>query len=209
MLGLIICLAVFCLALLFLLVRQNDRSVKTANENGVLKGRLETIQASHASQTAPEDPVSVEGIEMAVRYSGYVPEKSEHWVRFLAAGDPYYIETDRLPTIFVLRQYSITPQELEMDLFRHAAHLMSDELIMVKAFIYDEWEEPTLRFAIAAIDANNDSLRENLTRYVTLIYNGRDKMHEIYAKLVKERKDASLSVSPYLPAKSSESKVLS
>ena len=209
MLGLIICLAVFCLALLFLLVRQNDRSVKTANENGVLKGRLETIQASHASQTAPEDPVSVEGIDMAVRYSGYVPEKSEHWVRFLAAGDPFYIETDRLPSVFIFREYYIKPEELEMDLFRHAAHLMSDELIMVKAFVYDDSDDPTLRFLVAAIDANNASFRENLARYVTMINDGRDKMHEIYAKLVKERKDASLSVNPYLPAKSSESKVIS
>ena len=59
MLGLIICLAVFCFTLLLLLVRQSDRNEKTANENGVLKGRLETIQASHASQTELEDPVTV------------------------------------------------------------------------------------------------------------------------------------------------------
>lgn len=209
MLGLILCMAVFCFALLLLLVRQNDRNEKTANENGVLKGRLETIQASHASQTAPEDPVTVEGIEMAVRFSGYVPEKGEHWVRFMAAGDPFYVETDRLPSIFIFRQYYITPGELEMDLFKHAAHLMSDELIMVKAFVYDDADDPTIRFAVAAIDANNASFRENLTRYVTLINDGRDKMHEIYGKLVKERKEATLPVNPYLPDKTSESKVTS
>ena len=209
MLGLIICLAVFCFTLLLLLVRRNDRNEKIANENGVLKGRLETIQASHATQTAPEDPVTIEGIEEAVRYSGYVPERGEHWVRFMAAGEPFYVETDRLPSIFVLRQFSITPQELEMDLFRQAAHLMSDELIMVKAFVYDDPEDPTLRFLVAAIDANNASFRENLTRYVTLINDGRDKMHEIYSKLVKERKGTSLPVNPYQPPNTTESKVSS
>jgi len=208
MLGLIICLAVFCFTLLLLLVRQSDRNEKTANENGVLKGRLETIQASHASQTAPEDPVTVEGIAMAVRFCGYVPEKGEQWVRFMAAGDPFYIETDRLPSIFVLRQFSITPQELEMDLFRHAAHLMSDELIMVKAFVNDD-DAPTLRFLVAALDANNASFQENLTRYVTLINDGRDKMHEIYSMLVEERKETSLPVNPYPPNKTTESKVTS
>ena len=104
---------------------------------------------------------------------------------------------------------AITPEELEMDLFRHAAHLTSDELIMVKAFVHEDWEEPVIRFGIAAIDANNASFRENLTRYVTLINDGRDKMHEIYAKLLKERKEASLPVNPYLPAKTLESKVTS
>ena len=209
MLGLIICLAVFSFALLLLLVRQSDRNEKTANENGVLKGRLETMQEYHTSLTAPEDLLSVEGIEMAVRFSGYVSEKSEHWVRFMAAGDPFFIEIDRLPSVFVFRQYYITPEELEMDLFRHAAHLTSDELIMVKAFVHEDWEEPVIRFGIAAIDANNASFRENLTRYVTLINDGRDKMHEIYAKLLKERKEASLPVNPYLPAKTPESKVTS
>ena len=209
MLGLIICLAVFCFALLLLLVRQNDRSVKTANENGVLKGRLETIQASHDSQTAQEDPVSVEGIEMAVRFSGYVPEKSEHWVRFLAAGDPYYIETDRLPTIFVLRQYSITPQELEMDLFRHAAHLMSDELIMVKATFYEDEKGTSLKFFVAALDANNASFQDNLTKYINIIEDGRREMHEAYEKLVKEKRDAALAINPVLPAYKPTDKVSS
>ena len=59
MLGLVICLAVFCFILLLILGRQDDKNAKLAAENGLMKGRMETLQergaiAGEQSATADE-----------------------------------------------------------------------------------------------------------------------------------------------------------
>lgn len=96
-----------------------------------------------------------------------------------------------------------------MDLLKHAAHLMSDELIMVKATFDEDKDGTGLRFFVAALDANNASFQENLTRYIGIIEDGRQKMHQIYEQLVKEKRDAALTVHPFMPANPSENKVMS
>lgn len=65
MLGLVICLAVFCFILLLILGRQDDKNAKLAAENGLMKGRMEMLQergaiAGEQSATADE-PLTVEG----------------------------------------------------------------------------------------------------------------------------------------------------
>ena len=213
MLALIICLAVFCFILLLMLGRQDDKIASLSAENGLLKGRMENIreerQSGNYTSVSSEGSLTVADIEDAVRHMGCVPDKSDNWVRFMVAGEPYYVETGRLPSVFLIRQFSVDTKEWEMDLLKHAAHLMSDELIMVKA-TFDEDEQGTgLRFFVAALDANNASFRENLPRYLSIIEDGRRKMNEIYEQLVKEKREAALTVTPFLPAGPQENKVMS
>ena len=213
----ILFLLLICVVLLVILSAKDEKNTSLIAENGILKGKMEAMQENvlQAADTnripdpAIHEALSVEGIEAAVRYMGYVPERNKYWLRFMVTGEPYYIDIERLPLVFIIRQFSLDTNEWEMDLLKHAAHLMSDDLIMVKA-TFDEDEQGTgLRFFVAAMDANNASFEQNLPRYLSLIEGGRRRMNEFYEQLVKEKRDAALTAVPFLPLESQENKVLS
>ncbi len=211
MLALSIILGVACVLLLAMLSFQDNKNTKLSVENGLMKGRIETLQERLAERASvsPEGPLTVEGVEEAIRHAGYVPDVQENWIRFMVSGEPFYVETGRLPSVFVLRQYGVDTKDWEMDLLKQAAHQMSDELMMVKAIFDEDKEETGLRFLVAALDANNSSFKQNLTRYVGLIDDGRRKMNEFYEGLVKEKREAAMTFNPFAPEGKSESKLLS
>ena len=211
MLVLTIILGVFSVLLLVMLSFQDNKNTKLTVENGLMKGRLEAMQERMADKesVSPNGPLTVDGIEEAIRHAGYVPDVKENWIRFMVSGEPFYVETGRLPSVFVMRQYGVDTKEWEMDLLKQAAHLMSDELMMIKAIFDEDKGETGLRFLVAALDANNASFQENLTRYLGLIDDGRRKMNEFYENLIKEKRDAALTVNPFTSAGQTESKLLS
>jgi hypothetical protein len=213
MLAFTIFLGVACAVLLVMLSARDNKNTKLEVENSLIKGRMEGLQDKLAQQApAFDEPLTAEGIAEAIRRAGYVPEVNENWVRFMIQGEPFYVETGRLPQVFVLRQYNVDTKEWEMDILRHAAHLMSDELIMIKATFDDDVDEnggTGLRFFVAAMDRNYSSFRDNLMGYIHLIEDGRQRMNEVYEKLVKEKRDAALTVTPFLQAEQKESKIMS
>lgn len=166
MLVLTIILGVLIVLLLVMLSFQDNKNTKLTVENGLMKGRLETMQERIAEKESlsPNGPLTVDGIEEAIRHAGYVPDVKETWIRFMVSGEPFYVEIGRLPSVFVIRQYGVDTKEWEMDLLKQAAHLMSDELMMIKAIFDEDKGQTGLRFLVAALDANNASFRENLTR---------------------------------------------
>ena len=204
-------LAAISAVMLFLFIREDNKNDSLLEENGTLNARIDqmTAQMQNASAPAADDPLTIERIMDAVRYAGYVPEKDEHWVRFMISGELFLIDTERLPQFFIVRDYRVETNEWEMDLLRHAAHLMSDDLIMVKAIFYEDAQRCDLRFFVAAMDLNYASFRENLNRYINLIQGGHNRMHEIYESLVKEKRDAAISANPFMPANKQENKILS
>ncbi len=213
MLGLVICLAVFCLILLLILGRQDEKNAKLAAENGLMKGRMETLQERGViagdQSAAADDPLTVEGIEAAVRHAGYVPDTSDDWVRFMVAGERFFIDTSRLPQIFISRYYNVQTSEWDMELLKKAAHLMSDDLIMVKAIFDEKPDGTTLRFFVAAMDRNYPGFRDNLMSYLGIISDGNRRMTEIYNKLEEEKKKPALAGTPFTAAYVQDPKLLS
>lgn len=212
MIGFTLFLAGVCTILLVLLLVLDNKITNLVVENESLKRRWDEIIDRQQIPTAKTDqsgPLSVDGIERAVRHMGYLPDRSEHWIRFMAAGEPYFIETSRLPVVFLIRQFSVDVKDWDMDLLKHAAHLMSDDLIMVKATFDDDEKDPGVRFFVAALDANCASFSDNLPRYLSIIDDGRKRMHEIYERLVKEKEEASRASAPILLAEPQKKKVLS
>lgn len=206
-------MAVFCFILLLILGRQDDKNAKLAAENGLMKGRMETLQergaiAGDQSATA-DDPLTVEGIEAAVRHAGYVPDTSDDWVRFMVVGERFFIDTSRLPQIFISRNYNVQTSEWDMELLKKAAHLMSDDLIMVKAIFDEKPDGTTLRFFVAAMDRNYPSFRDNLMSYLGIISDGNRRMTEIYNKLEEEKKNPALAGTPFTSAYVQDPKLLS
>ena len=208
---LLIALGAACALLMVFVYNQLNKNNELLEEVGLLKGRMETMnrKTSDKESVSLGGPLSVEGIEGAVRFAGYVPDTSDNVVCFMVAGDRFIVEASRLPAVFVLKQYNVDPNEWEMDLLKHAAHKMSDDLIMVKATFFEDEDGTTLRFFVAALDANNASFQENLTRYLRIIEDGRSEMNDIYEKLVKEKRDAALAINPVLPAHKPNDKVSS
>lgn len=202
-------LGVTC-GVLLLLLSKNSKLVADVN---LMKGRMEGLQERLVREApSADEPLTAEGIAEAVQRAGFVPEVSENWVRFMIHGEPYYVETGRLPQIFVVRAYTVDTKEWEMDLLRHAAHLMSDDLMMVKATFNDEVNEEGgigFRFLVAAMDRNYSGFKDNLMEYVHLIEDGNRHLTEVYERLVKEKRDAALTVNPFLPAEKSDNKVMS
>ena len=209
MLGLVICLAVFCFILLLILRRQDDKNAKLAAENGLMKGRMETLKERGAHSATADEPLTVEGIEAAVRHAGYVPDTSDDWVRFMVTGERFFIYTYRLPQIFISRHYNVQTSEWDMELLKKAAHLMSDDLIMVKAFFDENPDGTTLRFYVAAMDRNYSSFRDNLMSYLGIIRDGNRRMIEIYNILEEEKKNPALAGTPFSAANVQDPKILS
>ena len=213
MLALIICLAVFCFILLLVLGRQDDKIASLSAENGLLKGRMENIreerQSGNYTSVSSEGSLTVADIEDAVRHAGYVPETNDNWVKFMAAGEAFHIDTARLPQIFIHRYYNVQTSDWDMPLLKHAAHLMSDDLIMVKAIFDERPEGTTLRFFVATMDRNYQSFRDNLMAYLGIIVDGNRRMTEIYDKLVEEKNQPVVQSNPFTPTGQQENKLLS
>lgn len=213
MLALTILLGVACLVLLVLLSAQDNKNTKLEVDNKLMKGRMEALQEKLAEQpvSPPDDkPLDIDDVMEAVRYAGYVPERNDTWVRFMVQGEKYVIETSRLPRIHIMKEYLVDPGEWEMDLLKHAAHLMSDRLIMGKALFFDDEDgKLDLRFMLTAMDRSYHSFRENLVPYLGIIEDGRARMNEIYEDLVKEKRDAALTIGPVPPQVQPEKKIMS
>ena len=204
MMVIIFFLAAACLLLGYMVYDGDRKGTKTLEENARLKERL---AAAHDTR-----PLDEEGIMEAVRHGGYVPDLLDGCVRFRIQGEPFYVVTRHLPRIFVDRFYRVEPKQWDMETLRHAAHLLSDEMVMVKAFIRDEPDEDggyELRFMVAAEDRTCAGFRDNILDYIGLIQDGSRRMTEIYEGLMAKRKEAGVPAKAFLPAEGQEGKVVS
>ena len=167
---------------------------------------LKRIPVIGDGKTAME-PLTVENIADAIRFEGYFPETEDEGIRFKVQGQSYQVDTSRLPLLFVFKGYSIDPNDWDMGIFREAAHIMSDRLVMVKASISDD--DKSLQFFVAARDRNSESFRANLTTYLGIIEDGEKVLNEEYNRMVEEKKNADLKAHPMIPFAQQENKLLS
>lgn len=158
-------------------------------------------------EDSPGEPLTVEKIADAVRFEGFFPETEENLVIFRVQGKTYYVDANRLPLLFLVKPFDIDPNELEMDLFREAAHRMSDRLVMVKATFSDDGKH--MRYFVASRDRNFESFRSNLTAYMGCLDDGQHLMNDVYNQLVDEKRKAALEARPIVPPVKQGSKVLS
>lgn len=197
MIGIIITLSVFCIILLLILGNQDDKNASLAAENGLLKGRLENIRdnmmENSDTSAAPLAKLTMSDIIDAIRYVGYVPEIRDYSVMFMAGEDPIIVEADRLPLFFVSRYYTVQTTEWDVSILKKAAHLMSDDVVMVKAFIDERPERTTIRFYVSAMDRNYHSFRESLINYIAILADANRRILELYEQLQAEHTHSEIS----------------
>ena len=137
------------------------------------------------------EPLTVEQIADAIRIEGFIPETEENLVIFRVQGKTYYVDGNRLPLVFVVKPFDIDPDELEMDLFREAAHRMSDRLVMVKATVSDDgkrWKDVAAlasrtcmrQYGLTSLADSVQDQDNNYTRFICIskeleIYPGADR----------------------------------
>ena len=202
-----------CVLLFAFLVAQDGKNDKLLDENGRLKGRLETLQEGKELKSTPvTGPVTEDTIKEAIRYNGFVPDENENFIFFRVSGDQYTIPKEDLPKIYIIQYHVDDKADWDMDLLQHAAHLMSDELMMVKVLL-DEYEGDDTKFGfrsfVAALDRNYESFRDNLVSYTQMIDSGFSRMMEIYNRMVEDSKDASVSPVPLTPDSKQNNKIVS
>ena len=184
--------------------RRLAEEVKGLNEaNRELVKRIPVMNGGNSVQ----EPLTVEKISDAVRFEGFFPEIEDKLVVFRVQGRTYYVDANRLPLVFLVKPFDIDPSELEMDLFKAAAHSMSDRLVMVKATISDD--EKHMRYFVASRDRNFESFRANLTAYIGILDDGQHLMNETYDQLLDEKRKAALEARPIVPPVKQGSKVMS
>ncbi len=210
MLGIIIVLSIVCVLLITMVSVQDNRNTKLTAENGLMKGRLESAQEKLASRTfVEEEPLTEDAIAESIRYVGCVPSIEGNFIRFMKDGEKYYIDLNRLPVFFMMRCYMVEVNDWQMDLLRHAAHVMSDQRMIVKALVEGEGNDTSIRIFVVSLDRNYDSLKENLPRYITMLEQAYEKLKVIYDQLAEERREAAQTINPLYPMGQTENKILS
>ena len=159
------------------------------------------------SQVKEPETLTVEKIADAVRMEGFFPEIEENWISFKVQGETFFVDANRLPLVFVVKGYSVDPNDWEMELLKEAAHRMADDMVMVKATFSDD--DKDMRFFVAAWDRNYESFRANLTPYLSILEDGQRRMNDIYHQLVDAKREAALKAQPVIPSTRPENKVLS
>ena len=185
--------------------RRMSRDVRMQQEmNYELLKRVPDPGEGGSGQVGPLTP---EQIAEAIRKEGYIPEIDTDLVRFKIQGENYFVQTDRLPLLFLIKGYNLDPADWDLDLLREAAHLMSDDLAMVKATVGDDGT--SLSYFVATRDRNYESFRQNLSSYLSILEEGQRKLDEEYHRMEDEKEEADRADQPILPPLRSESKVLS
>ena len=185
--------------------RRLSQEVRLQQENN--RELLKRIPGAGEGGGGWSGPLTPEQIAEAIRKEGYIPEIDTDLVRFKIQGENYFVQTDRLPLLFLIKGYNLDPADWDVDLLREAAHLMSDDLAMVKATVGDDGT--TLSYFVAARDRNYESFRQNLSSYLGILEEGQRKLDEEYHRMEDEKEEADRADQPILPPLRSESKVLS
>ncbi len=185
--------------------RRLSQEVRLQQENNL--ELLKRIPGSGEGGGGWSGPLTPEQIAEAIRKEGYIPEIDTDLVRFKIQGENYFVQTDRLPLLFLIKGYNLDPADWDVDLLREAAHLMSDDLAMVKASVGDDGT--TISYFVAARDRNYESFRQNLSSYLSIMEEGQRKLDEEYHRMEDEKEEAARAAQPILPPLRPESKVLS
>lgn len=140
----------------------------------------------------------------AVRANGYVPTITELSVDFKIQGETYAVLTERLPVLTLYKGYALDKSDYDMDFLRQACHRLSDEMIMVKAFVGDD--EAAINFQVTTLEYCFGNFCASLCHSIDIINEAVDRNRAIYHNLKEAQVKSTGSESlPEHPATSATS----
>ena len=180
--GIIIALVVLCVIFMAVVAKLDTDNAELSANNSLLRRRLE----STSEQLNQDQSLTVKDIEAAIKHCGYTPDTSNDFVSFKVDNKMIDIDITRLPALSIVCDYTIDPDKWNFDLIKQAAHLMADELIMVKAYFINNEDNAILRFIVVAMDRNFISFSDNLQLYISILSEGDKVLREKYHSLEAE-----------------------
>ncbi|MBR3030578.1 MAG: hypothetical protein IKH93_05460 [Bacteroidales bacterium] len=180
--GIIIALVVLCVIFMAVIAKLDIDNAELSANNTLLSRRLETS----SEKLNQDQSLTVKDIEAAIKHCGYTPDTSNDFVSFKVKDKLIDIDITRLPVLGIVCDYTIDLDKWNFDLIKQAAHLMADELIMVKAIFINNEDNTILRFLVVAMDRNGISFRDNLQRYISILSEGNTVLKEKYHSLEAE-----------------------
>lgn len=159
-------------------------------ERNISNGRkLKEMEVKQAAATPDAERYSAvltpELIAEAVRANGYVPTSNECSVDFKIQGETYALLTGRLPVLTLYKGYALDKSDYDIDLLRQACHQLSDEMIMVKAFVNDN--EDAINFQITTLEHCFGNFCASLCRSIDIINEAVDRNRAIYHEMEETR----------------------
>ena len=191
-----------------------EENTKLSTEVSQLESRLNSMQYRLSSAVSDrEDQELTPGkISDALQYYGYEHRTAPDCIRFKVENLVYCIDITRMPLFTLSLEFAVNDREYNLERMKRAAHLMSDSLVMAKADVDetpDDKGDKSVVFYLVAMDRNYASFRSNLSRYLSIINEGRRRLLDFYENIEKEESEKLSNISAFLPASTQETKIIS
>ena len=153
--------------------------------------------SEHGETLVPRPPVDDQDnwaltpdlVADVVKYNGYVPDKQEEAVFFMVQGDRYYVPTDMLPCVAIMKRYNISEGNYDIALMREAARKTTESRFMGKAGVSEDGK--TLIFFTASIEPKYGHFRDVFNDSVSVVNDIENLFGETYNQMLRDKEDLS------------------
>ena len=145
-----------------------------------------------------------------VKFNGYVPDKKEDAVFFMVQGDHYYVPTDMLPSVAIMKRFNISEVNYDIALMREAARKATESRFMGKAGVSEDGK--SLIFFTASIEPKYGHFRDVFNDSVSVVNDIENLFGETYNQMLRDKEDIARIEANGIPVESAgkrEGKIVS
>ena len=120
-----------------------------------------------------------------VKYNGYVPDRGEDGVLFMIQGERYFVPTDMLPCVAIMKRFNISEGNYDIALMREAARKATESRWMGKCGLSDDGK--LLTFFMASIEHKYGHFRDEFNDFVSIVDQLERDFGETYNQMVRDK----------------------
>ncbi|MBR1927940.1 MAG: hypothetical protein IJ840_09385 [Bacteroidales bacterium] len=122
-----------------------------------------------------------------VKYNGYVPDRGEDGVLFMIQGERYFVPTDMLPCVAIMKRFNISEGNYDIALMREATRKTTESRWMGKCGLSDDGK--TLIFFTASLEHKYGHFRDVFNDSVSVVNDIENLFGETYNKMFSDKSD--------------------
>ena len=164
------------------------------DERGIIKKYLEdSAKESPKEVLAPSvddqdlRDLTPDLVADVVKYNGYVPDKKEDAVFFMVQGERYFVPTDMLPCVAIMKRFDISEGDYDIALMQEAARKTTESRFMGKSCVSED--RKTLIFFTASLEPKYGHFRDVFNDMVSVVNDMENLFGETYNKLLNDKGD--------------------
>ena len=211
-------------AIIFIALFLDERGTVKEYRNEVKSQRVEINRLRDSAQTKSGEalvsrpPVDNQDlwdltpdlVADVVKFNGYVPDKKEDAVFFMVQGERYYVPTDMLPCVAIMKRFSISEGNYDIALMREAARKTTESKFMGKAGVSEDGK--SLIFFTASIEPKYGHFRDVFNDSVSVVNDTENLFGETYNQMLRDKEDMAKLEANGIPVESAgkrEGKIVS